>query len=370
MIIVSVILAFLLHVSAMTSEAGRHGCFCLPRDGGVAIPHPCGQPHPRCTGASSSPSTPSPPAYDYEAERRRQEQEAEERRRQDEARRQREAEEARRQQVEFERQKEEALKQLRGISRGAETIKDQSPKALGLKGGDTFRDTGIKTTSPGKHSPERSGFVAWKQVHCAAAMVGYALKAAGIGGGSFDIEEVKAMAAESQKALNGETMGVECPKAPDPPKPQSQAGFPSSGVREFYQTLLPAIVQKAEKIHEAKEKLKALEAEAQRAKEQHEKLKTQPEKAAEVKAPAPTPTPPVQEQKGPKIKDDPIAKAYAEQKEFQKKQEEEIKKVAEQQKKNQSELEKALAELRKIQELINKINADPTQAGLLQKQIR
>jgi hypothetical protein len=73
------------------------------------------------------------PSYDYEAERQRQEAERQ-RQREIEEQRRREEDEAKRRQEEFERSKQDALKSMKGVTKGE----------LGLKGFDSGSDIGLK----------------------------------------------------------------------------------------------------------------------------------------------------------------------------------------------------------------------------------
>lgn len=93
-------------------------------------------PGPNWGGGSSY----QPPSYDYEAERRRQEEERirreeaeRQRQREIEEERKREEEAARKRQEEFERGKQEALKSMKGIAEGELGLKGSDSGALGLK---------------------------------------------------------------------------------------------------------------------------------------------------------------------------------------------------------------------------------------------
>lgn len=93
-------------------------------------------PGPNWGGGSSYQS----PSYDYEAERRRQEEERlrreeaeRQRQREIEEERKREEEEARKRQEEFDKRKQEALKSMKGITEGELGLKDADAGGFGLK---------------------------------------------------------------------------------------------------------------------------------------------------------------------------------------------------------------------------------------------
>jgi|WetSurMetagenome_2_1015567.scaffolds.fasta_scaffold37110_2 hypothetical protein len=89
---------------------------------------------------SGAPTYSSEPAYDYEAERLRQEEAERQRQREIAEQRKREEEEARRKQAEFERNKQEALNSMKGVG----------DSELGLKGTDASREFGLKGADGGK----------------------------------------------------------------------------------------------------------------------------------------------------------------------------------------------------------------------------
>ena len=123
-----------------SSWARQYKQWCESCGGTYSSRGPSCTPGPNWGGGQQGGSTSSVPAYDYEAEYRRQ-QEAERQRQQEiEAQKRREEEEARRRQEEFERNKREALNSMKGIGENE----------LGLKGTDTSRDFGLKGADGGK----------------------------------------------------------------------------------------------------------------------------------------------------------------------------------------------------------------------------
>lgn len=164
-------------------------------------------------GDSSGP-TYSPPARDYEAERRAQEAAAAERQRQqdeaDRIERERVAAEKKRkeeEQAKFIRDRDEAIKKIKGSSGTA-----VSPSNGGLKGSSTV-NIGLKELrGADRVTPDTQGTqTAWKQLHCAAEIAGYALAALGQRG---DYGEFGALSVEAMKSLDGQRIDVVCTAAP------------------------------------------------------------------------------------------------------------------------------------------------------------
>jgi len=135
-LLLSVVLAVINGV-ALAAVAGC-GCYCgvvlRPPCSDAACKHACGWTAPTPDGA------PPQPSYDDEAERQRQEAEL---RRQNEERQRQEAEAAKRRQVEFERNKQEALQNMKGVA-GELGLKGlDTGEAFGLKGLDTTGSGGL-----------------------------------------------------------------------------------------------------------------------------------------------------------------------------------------------------------------------------------
>ena len=149
------ILAIFLTISLLINNhsvfADFAGCNCVC---GKFLRPPCGEEDCRraCGGAepTTSATTYTPPSYDYEAERQRQEviQRQEQVEREERARK--EAEEAKRKQEEFEKNKQDALQSMKGIAENELGLKGVSPDSgLGLKevGGTGKSELGLKETA-------------------------------------------------------------------------------------------------------------------------------------------------------------------------------------------------------------------------------
>jgi len=288
--------------------------------------------------------TRSPDYGDGEAQRQQEEQrrQAEEQQRQAAARRQQE------QQQQFDADKQKALQSLKGVTpggelslKGADTIKDTSTNFFGLKGG--VGDTGIKNVKPEKHARDVS--TAWKQLHCSAEIAGYAIAAARKG----DMNEVRYLADEATRALNGAALGVQCAPAPPPPKLHGNRKTPDKAT---VASVLNGIMVQAKRIDAADRKLAALKAQEQDAQARVEALK-------KAKNP-PAASPPSSKEDKPKDRgpdDAAIAKAYAEQQAYQAQEKKRIDEVIKKQKENESAMAEALAALHASQKLINEQNA-------------
>lgn len=165
----------------------------------------------------------SAPAIDYEAERRQQEAAAAEAAAEAERQRQAEAQrikEAAEKQAAFIRSRDDAANTLKG-SIGT-TV---SPNNGGLKGSndyglkDAVSDHGLKgSTTPSSGQSKQAA--AWKQLHCAASIAGYALSALQTKG---DYNEFGTLSIEALKALDGQRPSVECGNAPPFPDARGKA---------------------------------------------------------------------------------------------------------------------------------------------------
>lgn len=189
--------------------------------GGVSVMAPCNTRTDPCPQPASRPSSPTPggggyqaPSYDYEAARRAQEAAAEaERQRQAEAdriERERLAEEKRKND-EFIRNRDATARTLRG---GIGTT--ASPNDGGLRGSSVV-DTGLREL----RASDRGGGdlqgpqAAWKQLHCAEALSGYAFAA--VSKQTPDYQESSFLLGQASKAMAGEQLSVDCGKAPPMP---------------------------------------------------------------------------------------------------------------------------------------------------------
>lgn len=141
------------------------------------------------------------------------------------------AEERRRQQEEDERierqrlaalQKKKAAQDAEFIRRRDQTVLKGSlgttiaPNSGTLKGSGLV-DTGLKAASPGDRAVRdlQGQHAAWKQLHCAAALSGYAFAASKQT--TPDLQESSYLLGQAMNALNGQALGVECPSAPSFP---------------------------------------------------------------------------------------------------------------------------------------------------------
>lgn len=143
-----------------------------------------------------------------------------------EARAREEAEAAERERIaEAKRKKEEEAdaKFIRDRDAAANTLKGSTgttnPDHFGLKGSSDFglRDAvaepGLKGSTRSKPDPSKQA-AAWRQLHCAASIFGYALSALQTKG---DYDEYGTLSVEAMKALEGKRLTVECKSAPSVP---------------------------------------------------------------------------------------------------------------------------------------------------------
>jgi hypothetical protein len=191
------------------------------------------EPHARCAwencenSPGSGPTYPSPP--DYEAERRAQEAAAERQRQKEEAdriERQHRQEEADRIAAEKKRKEEEQAKFIRDRDEAIKKIKGSSgtsvtPTNGGLKGSSPV-NTGLKELrGADRVTRDTQGTqTAWKQLHCAAEVAGFALAALGQRG---DYGEFGALSVEAMKSLDGQRVDVVCTAAPPFPDSHGRA---------------------------------------------------------------------------------------------------------------------------------------------------
>jgi beta-glucosidase-like glycosyl hydrolase len=206
-----------------------------------------------CTGFDDyrpPPPGPQQPSIDSELERQRQEEqnrkEAEEKKRLQEEEEKRLQEEARKK---FEEDKKSTLESLKGLDSGSLTIKGGTD-IFGIKGSPE-----VTLKKPEGEPVQVTG--AWRQLHCASYISGFALKAAfPKDRREVDIEEVHYLTEQAMNALNGAPVGVECPQAPPPPRPYGQKKLnPTSPEVKFYQTLLRATEKQAERVNRAEKQM-------------------------------------------------------------------------------------------------------------------
>lgn len=175
------------------------------------------------------------PSYDYEAARRAQEAaaDAERQRRAEEDRIERErlAEEKRKKDekdADFIRERDATANTLRGTGIGVRA----SPNDGGLRGSGGV-DTGLREMQAGDRvdGTPKGPEAAWQQLHCAAALSGYAFAALnkampGKPAENFqhpDYQEFSYLAGQASKAMAGEALGVQCGKAPPMPDLRGKA---------------------------------------------------------------------------------------------------------------------------------------------------
>lgn len=137
-------------------------------------------------------------------------------RKREEERREREEREERERQQEFIRNRDEGVHLLRGI--GTKVTENGGSELRG----DTRVDTGIRELAPAKKERDLSGAgAAWKQLNCAAGIANDAFGALDVvqkPGREPDFDEFNYLSGEAVHALNGEPLGVECPKGAAAPR--------------------------------------------------------------------------------------------------------------------------------------------------------
>jgi hypothetical protein len=177
-----------------------------------------------CYGTRSSPGGGNAtPGYDNEAAA------AAERQRQAEAEhieRERLAEEKLQKDAKFIRDRDAAATTLKGgigtsVAPNIGGLKGSSRVDIGLKGSTV--ETGLKELRGSDRVVRdlRGPQAAWKQLHCAAALSGYAFAA--IKKTTPDYQESSFLLEQAQKALEGQPLGVECPVTPPFPELHGRA---------------------------------------------------------------------------------------------------------------------------------------------------
>lgn len=284
------------------------------------------------------------PAFDLEQQRR----EDEERRRREESERVRQAEIERQKQEKFRRARDEAVKSLRGG--------DSAP--LGIRGNPTgeLQIKGLPEQTP--RSGTGGSLSAWKQLNCVSTIF------KGVLGGAKEgnLDEMHYLAQEMKNALDSRPLGVDCGQASEPPAPYGQKELPGTKMLIFYKKLLDATVREGEKVHAANGDLEQAKQKEKEAREQLEKAR-RPDAKREDKPSTQDKTqekPPEKPEQKPK--DDPIARAYEQQKAYQEKERRKIEEVYKQQKEKQAPLEDYSINLRAAQRQINESNSRKIEA--------
>jgi len=198
--------------TALSAQSRPCGCYC-----GIWLPAPCSDNacKAQCGWQNPAPG-PSPggvpgPSIDYEAERRAREEA--ERQREENDRREQERRKAE-QQKQFERDRDNAAKSLKGsTSTGAFGLKGVAPADAGLRAPGERVDRDLV----GRQA-------AWKQLHCAASILAPALAALQPQPGKDpDFTEYRYLSSEALNALNGQRLGVQCAAAPPVPEISGRA---------------------------------------------------------------------------------------------------------------------------------------------------
>jgi hypothetical protein len=228
-----------------------------------------------CYGRRSSSSGASSDTRAREEARAREESEARAREEAEASERDRVAAEKRKQdeanRKAFEASRDEAARTLKG-STG--TRIHSNADGLGLRGSGSegsggielrgSRDsTALRTGEPRTETRDFSGpHAAWKQLYCAASILGPAISNLGIDGNgtNADYAAFKVLASEATNALNGHVKGVPCAKAPEPPTFSSKYSDPAklaeAGIR-----LVDKAVDLATKLEKAREQKAVAQAE-------------------------------------------------------------------------------------------------------------
>jgi DNA repair exonuclease SbcCD ATPase subunit len=211
-------------------------------------------------GGSGSGGGYQAPAIDWQRQeriRREQERVRRELERQQKLRRQlHEAEEeAMRREIEskekFNIEKNEALNSLKGTGGGTLSIKGSGmSKTLGIK---AAPDVELKTPAAGTRRITK----AWKQLHCGSSISGYAMSKANPKEGELvDVDEVRYLTGQAEKALAGEKIGVQCPEVPALPEPYGKVALGSdSSLVKFYRKILAVTNNEAEKMWKAEREI-------------------------------------------------------------------------------------------------------------------
>jgi len=317
----------------------------------------------------------TPPDQGWQIQRRKEEQERKEAEERKQRQLQEAAEEQNRREQEaarkFSEDKEQTLKNLKG---GSDT--------LTIKGGtDVFELKGnpdVEMKLPGAERPAVTS--AWKQLHCSAYISGFAFKAAvGVANNKGtdirdpDWDEIHYLAGEANKALSGEPMGVQCPEAPQPPKPYSQVKLgPDSTVVKFYRILLRATQQQSARADKAEKKIRDATAKKQAArveveKKEKEVVKLQEEIKKEDKEPLAPNTENEMKEKDAQVKNEEKRRALADALaalSASKQAKEKVDKLSDEAITSATkEKTEAQALLGQFEKLFNQVQADPSKAS-------
>lgn len=295
------------------------------------------------------------PTYDYEAERLAQEERERQERAEEEDRKRRE-QEAR---EKFEQDKQSALKQMKGTQNGA----------LELKGGNATM--GTAAANPLKLKPGDLGVVVsspGKAFACAAWIANHAFPAARKG----DVHEVRHLRQQVERTLKGETPGIDCPKNLKSVPEITNAGplGPGGDLYRFYDKLLNATATQAEKIDVSQRALQELGL-------GHLTVNDLPALRQQLKDAQKPSTPPVEKDAKQVTAQKPEVKQIEKETAAQQKVDDEKKKAGQEKKRRAlEEAKKALEEAKRaesgiddLERMNTQVNAKPSLAGAMTKQI-
>lgn len=316
-------------------------CVLGTDQGGDGRAHPCSDFN---RGSSSRNTYSGPSAADIEAEHAREAERERlagaQQRVADEQRR--EAEKKKQDDAEWKQGVAEAVGSLKGVSPDNMEIKGASSGTFGLKGVSPDEAAsnsvfGIKARAPDNYSRDVSS--AWKQLHCANELAGYALsdlhKIETGDADARELDEIKYLAGEANKALNGNPVGVQCSAAPAMP---TVKGFDPQQVAPIEKKLLTRTVQDAENIVTSREKVEGLQQKLDELKAQKASFETQGSKSAAKQT---NPASPSQSGQSPSLSVD----------------QQHINQVYQQQKENEKKKSDYLALLRETQRALNEANS-------------
>lgn len=338
--------------SSMQSTMNRRGggvraenCYSVGFES-PAPSQPSGERVPQGQPGYSRPTYPQPQIDTGEQQRREEE---ERRRREEEAERARQAEIERQKQEEFRRDRDDAARRLRGG--GDATLGIRGNPAGDLEIRQLPQQSPISDT--GQSIPP-----VWRQIHCAHNILKSVLTNAKKG----DLLDMHYLAQEMKNALDSRPLGVDCGEVKPPPAPYGQKELPGAKMLILYKKLLDASVREGEKVHAANDDLERAKQKEKEAREGLEKAR-RPDAKREDKPSTQEKTqekPPEKPEQKPK--DDPIARAYEQQKAYQEKERRKIEEVYKQQKEKQAEFEDFTINLRAAQKQLNEANSRKIEA--------
>jgi hypothetical protein len=296
---------------------------------------------------SSAPTTDS--NDDADAERQRIEEQQHQKQKEEQLRR--EAEEKARKQKEWENQKAEALKSLKGVPSESPTIKGGNTASFGLKGTSAADAALAIKTNPPDHS-DRQVSKAWQQIHCAAELAQYALdKAHQMESATGDTrpleDEIRYLAQEASNALHGNPVGVQC--SPATPMKFRKTPDPAQ-LAPVYDRLFTRVLDDAQKLNRIRSQKEEAQKQMGEARRHLADLKIQKPPAPVAKSSSPASSAGTAD-------DERIRKAAAEQKQYQEEQQKKVNEVYAEQKKDQQKQFDFAALVRKTQAEINMINS-------------